>query len=136
MKQINRRNVVGIVLGIPFILIGINHFSQPEIFNAIVPSYLGWPYFWNYTSGAMEIIFGAGMMFFLTRKHAARLLFILVILMSLANLNMWINDIPFNGIRMSTTAHIVRWIIQFVLLAVLLWLGEIDRLSPSASEES
>ena len=132
MKQINRRNVVGILLGIPFILIGINHFIQPEMFNAIVPSYLGWPSFWNYTSGAMEIVFGAGMMVPLTRKYAALLLFVLVILMSLANLNMWINDLPFNGIRMSTTAHIVRWVIQFILLAVLLWLGE--KIGKSVSE--
>ena len=72
----------------------------------------------------MEIVFGLGIIVPFTRKIAARLLFILVILMSLANVNMWINDLPFNGVRMSNVGHIIRWIIQLMLLAVLLWLGE------------
>jgi len=44
--------------------------------------------------------------------------------MSLANLNMWVNNIPFNGTVLSTTGHVVRWVLQFILLATLLWLGE------------
>ena len=120
-----KRKIVGILLGIPFIWIGVQHFYQPEIFSAIVPRYLGWPSFWNYSSGAMEILFGAGMLFSISRKYAARALVILVMLMSLANVNMWINDIPFNGTRLSTTGHIIRWIIQCILLAILMWLGEI-----------
>ena len=107
-----------------FIIIGVQHFTRPELFNAIVPAYLGWPSFWNYTSGAMEIIFGVGIILSQTRKYAAQLLVVLVLLMSLANLNMWINDLPFNGTRLSTTGHIIRWAIQILLLAILLWLGE------------
>ena len=124
MTHYNRRNIVGCLLGVAFILIGVQHFARPEIFNAIVPKYLGWPSFWNYTSGAMEILFGLGIMLPKTRVYAAQLLVVLVLCMSLANLNMWINDIPFNGTLMSTTGHILRWIIQAVLLAILLWLGE------------
>ena len=119
------QKIVGFLLGLAFISIGIQHFYQPEIFNAIVPKYLGWPSFWNYSSGAMEILFGTGMMFSTTRKYSARALVILVMLMSLANLNMWMNDVPFNGSRLSTSGHIIRWTIQAVLLAVLLWLGEV-----------
>ena len=124
MTHYNRRNIVGCLLGVAFILIGVQHFARPEIFNAIVPKYLGWPSFWNYTSGAMEILVGLGIMLPKTRVYAAQLLVVLVLCMSLANLNMWINDIPFNGTLMSTTGHILRWIIQAVLLAILLWLGE------------
>ena len=115
---------MGFLLGIPFIWIGTQHFAQPDIFNAIVPSYLGWPYFWNYSSGALEILFGLGMMIPQTRKYAAQLLVILVLLMSLANVNMWLNDLPFNGTRLSTGGHIVRWALQLLLLSILLWLGE------------
>lgn len=118
------RKIVGFLLGIAFVSIGTQHFYQPEIFNAIVPKYLGWPSFWNYASGALEIILGTGMLFPNTRKYSARALVILVILMSLANLNMWMNDVPFNGTRLSTSGHIIRWMIQALLLAVLLWLGE------------
>ena len=58
------------------------------------------------------------------RSLSAKLMIVQLILLYLANLNMWINDIPFNGTRLSTTGHIVRWIIQILLLTVLLWLGE------------
>ena len=124
MKTYNRRNGVGLLLGVPFVLIGTQHFAQPDVFNSIVPAYLGWPSFWNYTSGAMEILFGIGMMIPSTRKYSARLLVVLVVLMSQANVNMWINDLPFNGTRMSTNGHILRLIIQLLLLTILLWLGE------------
>lgn len=124
MNQDSSRNVVRGLLGIAFVSIGTQHFAQPELFNAIVPDYLGWPSFWNYTSGAMEILFGLGLMIPKTRVHAAKLLVVLVLCMSLANLNMWINDVPFNGTHMSTTGHIIRGIVQILLLTVLLWLGE------------
>ena len=48
-----------------------------------------------------------------------------LILIYPTNLNMWINDIPFDGKRLTTTATIIRWIIQVMLLVVLLWLGEV-----------
>ena len=119
------RNIVGCVLGLPFIWIGIQHFVNPAAFNAIVPGYLGWPLFWTYASGVLEILLGLGIMLPPARRISSRLLFILVILMSLANLNMWINDIPFNGTRLTTTGQLYRWLIQIVLLLVLLWLGEL-----------
>ena len=72
----------------------------------------------------MEVVFGLGLMIPKTRVHAAKLLVILVLCMSLANINMWINDIPFNGTQLSTTGHIIRGIVQILLLSVLLWLGE------------
>ena len=82
----------------------------------------------------MEIIFGVGIILSQTRKYAAQLLVMLVVLMSLANLNMWINDLPFNGTRLSTTGHIIRWIIQILLLVILLWLGE--RIYPPKQDPS
>ena len=116
--------IVAIPLGLAFAWIGALHFRNPEPFEAIVPAYLGWPRFWNYTSGGLEILLGIGLIVPSTRRWSARLLVLLVLAMSLANLNMWMKDLPFNGTRLSTTGHIVRWIIQIVLLAVLVLLGE------------
>ena len=107
------------VLGLAFCRIGLMHWTNPEPFEAIVPSYLGAPSFWNLLSGALEIIFGFGLAIPHTRRRAARLLFFLVIAMSLANLNMWVNDLPFNGHRLSSTEHVIRWAIQGVLLGIL-----------------
>ena len=116
-------HLVAIPLGLAFAWIGLLHFRNPEPFEAIVPAYLGWPRFWNFASGAMEIAFGLGLALPPTRRWSARVLVLLVLAMSLANLNMWVNDLPFNGTRLSTRGHVIRWIIQAALLLVLATLG-------------
>ena len=115
--------IVAVPLGLAFAWIGALHFRNPEPFEAIVPAYLGWPRFWNYTSGGLEILLGLGLIVPPTRRWSARILILLVLAMSLANLNMWVNDLPFDGTRLTTTGHIGRWTIQLVLLVVLGLLG-------------
>lgn len=110
-------------LGLAFIWIGIQHFRNPEAFEAIVPAYLGWPRFWNFASGGLEILLGIGLVAPPSRRWSARILILLVLAMSLANLNMWMNDLPFGGTRLSTRGHVIRWIIQAVLLVLLGFLG-------------
>lgn len=111
------------MLGLAFAWIGFQHFRNPEPFEAIVPGYLGWPRFWNFTSGGLEILLGLGLIAPATRRWSARFLVLLVLAMSLANLNMWMNDVPFGGTRLSTGGHVARWIAQAALLAVLVLLG-------------
>ena len=105
-------HLVAIPLGLAFARIGVLHFQNPEPFEAIVPAYLGWPRFWNYSSGGLEILLGLGLATPPTRRWSARFLIVLVLAMSLANLNMWVNDLPFGGSRLSTTGHLIRWAIQ------------------------
>ncbi len=119
------KNIVGCLLGLPFVWIGIQHFVNPKAFNEIVPRYLGAPSFWTYARGVLEILLGLGIMIPVTRTISARLLVVLVLAMSLANLNMYLNDIPFNGNLLSATGHAIRLIIQILLLVALLWLGAI-----------
>ena len=110
---------LAIVLGLAFCRIGLLHWTNPEPFEAIVPAYLGVPSFWNLLSGSFEMLFGVGLVMPRTRKRAAMLLFFLVMAMSLANINMWVNDLPFNGTRLSTQGHVIRWCVQIVLLLTL-----------------
>ena len=119
------RNIIGAVVGLAFIWIGIAHFKNPKAFNEIVPNYLGAPYFWTYASGAFEIILGLGLVIPATRTISARCLVVLVLMMSLANLNMYLNDIPFDGNLLTATGHVIRLAVQIILLAALLWLGAI-----------
>ena len=70
------------------------------------------------------MLFGVGLVIPRTRKQAAMLLFFLVMAMSLANLNMWVNDLPFNGTRLSTQGHVIRWCVQIVLLLTLAWVAQ------------
>ena len=92
MKQ-TFRNVIGIFFGIPFVLIGYDHFISPEIYDPLVPDYMGSPRFWTILSGIFEIILGLGIISH-SFVYSAKSLAVLLIALYLANLNMWLNDIP------------------------------------------
>jgi uncharacterized membrane protein len=47
-----------IVLGIFYILAGINHFWHPDFYLPLIPDYLPYLNVINYFSGSLEIIFG------------------------------------------------------------------------------
>ena len=119
------KNITGFLLGIPFVWIGYDHFLRPEIFDPLVPSYLGFPRFWTLFSGVLEIILGIGVMIPFSRRLAARLLIIFLVCVYLANLNMWLNDVPFNGTLLSSNGHLIRLLIQIVLILINLWLAEL-----------
>ena len=118
------RNITGFLLGIPFVWIGYDHFLRPEIFDPLVPCYLGFPRFWTLFSGVLEIILGIGVMIPFSRRLAARLLIIFLVCVYLANLNMWLNDVPFNGTLLSQNGHLIRFLVQCVLILITLWLAE------------
>ena len=117
------RGLLAVPLGVAFVVIGIQHFTRPEVFDAIVPSYLGWPRLWTLSSGALEVLLGLGLCVARARPTSARLLFWLVVLMSLANINMWWNDLEFDGMRLNQTEHIIRLCAQLLLLLALAWLS-------------
>ena len=125
MKQ-TFRNVIGILFGIPFVLIGYDHFINPEIYDPLVPGYMASPRFWTILSGIFEIILGLGVTIPFTRVYSAKSLALLLTTLYLANLNMWLNDIPFNGAKLSQIGHLTRFIIQVFLVLVCFWLAEID----------
>ena len=113
------KHLIAIPLGLAVASVGVDHFMRPEIFDAIVPSYLGWPRLWTLSSGALEVLLGLGIALPKTRALSARCFALLVILMSLANINMWWNDLEFNGTRLSTTGHMLRMSAQIILLFTL-----------------
>ena len=117
------RHLIAIPLGLAVASIGVQHFTRPEIFDAIVPAYLGWPRMWTLLSGALEILLGIGIGLPSTRRMSSKLFALLVILMSLANINMWWNDLEFDGVRLSQTGHLIRLCVQVLLLLTLFWLS-------------
>tara|TARA_B100000073_G_scaffold122133_1_gene99419 strand:- start:723 stop:1121 length:399 start_codon:yes stop_codon:yes gene_type:complete len=123
MEEIARQ-ITSVILGISFIWIGIQHFRDPEWFEPIVPSVLGNPKFWVYSSGIFEIILGIGVIIPNTQKISALSMAIMLVLLYWANLNMWINDIPIGGSKLSQTGHLVRGLIQFILIIIFLWIGK------------
>ena len=120
------QHLIAIPLGVAVASVGVDHFFHPEIYDAIVPEYLGTPRLWTLSSGALEVSLGLGMTLPKTRDLSARLFGLLVLLMSLANLNMWWNDLEFNGTRLSGTGHLIRLTLQLLLLYTLYWLSRQD----------
>ena len=118
------RQFSSIIFGISFVWIGIQHFRDPEWFEPIVPSILGNPKFWVYFSGMFEIILGLGIIFPITQRIASLSIAIMLIILYWANLNMWINDIPIGGSKLSQSGHIIRGFIQLILIFISLWIGK------------
>ncbi len=117
------KHILSIILGIFFINVGIGHFVEPEWFEPIVPAILGDPTFWVLLTGAMEIILGVGIIIPQTRKYSGLLMTFFLIAIYWANLNMWINDVPLDGKTFATIWHIIRLLLQILMILVALWVG-------------
>ena len=83
-------HVLALIYGVPFILIGIEHFRDPQKFVEIVPAYLPFPLFLVYLTGVMEIAGGLGIIYPETREISGRLMVLFLIAASfiLSNLAM------------------------------------------------
>ena len=115
--------------GIPFILVGIEHFRSPQKFVDIVPNYLPFALFLVYLTGIMEIVGGLGIIYPNTRVITGRLMVLFLIAIYPANFNMWINDIPYYGTRLTTQGHLVRLSVQFLLIIAALGIsGDLEKL--------
>ncbi len=117
------KHVLSTILGIFFINVGVGHFVDPEWFEPIVPTILGDPTFWVLLTGAMEIILGVGIIIPQTRKYSGLLMTFFLIAIYWANLNMWINDVPLDGKTFATIWHIIRLLLQILMILVALWVG-------------
>ena len=102
-------------------------------YEPIVPEILGFPTFWVYASGVFEIALGAGLMLPRTRQISAYGIALMLVTLYWANFNMWINDIAIGGSKFGTNWHIMRAIIQAVLIIICL---TIAKYSPKLSSSS
>ena len=130
----NILTLVSIILGLPFVWIGILHFQDPVWFEPIVPELIGFPRFWVYASGVFEIALGAGLMFPRTRQISAYGIALMLVALYWANFNMWINDIAIGGSKFGTNWHIMRAIIQAVLIIICLTIAKYSSKLSSSSD--
>ena len=122
-------HVFAFAYGVAFVLVGIEHFREPQKFVEIVPPYFPFALFLVYLTGAMEIAGGLGVIYPGTREIAGRLMAVFLIVLYPANLYMWTNDVAFNGTKLTTNGHLVRLGIQFLLiLAALGFSGDFSKL--------
>lgn len=122
-------HILAIIYGVAFILVGIAHFRNPQIFVEIVPPFLPFPLFLVYLTGAMEIAGGIGIIHPASRVLTGRLLVLFLIAVFPANLYMWFSDVPFNGTLLTTPQHVLRLMVQIGLILTALFLsGDLQRL--------
>jgi len=125
-------HLLALIYGIPFILIGIEHFREPQKFVDIVPKYMPFALFLVYLTGVMEIVGGLGIIYPETREITGRLMVLFLIAIYPANLNMWMNDIPYNGTRLTTQGHLFRLSVQILLIvAALGFSGDLQKIRKS-----
>jgi len=125
-------HILALIYGIPFILIGIEHFREPQKFVDIVPKYMPFALFLVYLTGVMEIVGGLGIIYPETREITGRLMVLFLIAIYPANLNMWMNDIPYNGTRLTTQGHLFRLSVQILLIvAALGFSGDLQKIRKS-----
>ena len=119
------RNILALFLGAAFVNIGVGHFIIPGWYEPIVPVALGSPRFWVLLSGLFEIGFGIFLIIPRTREWASVIGVCMLVVLYWANFNMWYNDIPLDGTHYENRWHLLRLIIQVVLILIIAWLGEI-----------
>ena len=94
----------------------------PAWFEPIVPGILGMPRLWsqwpprdNPRPWHHDPKF---------RPEASILTAMMLVVLYWANLNMWVNDIPIGGSRLSTNGHIIRGLDQALMIWLALWIGD------------
>ena len=100
-----------------FVAAGVNHFINPNFYDALVPEFLPYPRQLHQLTGVIEIILP---LFFFTRykKEAAVAMIVFLILIYGANLYVWIEGLPYGNRVFSNTQHFTRLLIQFAYIAV------------------
>ena len=106
-------NLGAAVMGLLYVLAGINHFLHPDFYLKMLVGFLPYPNELNSISGAIEIVLGIGVMLPQTRKISAWGIILLLIVIFPANINMALHSTEWN---FSAFALYARLPIQFLLI--------------------
>lgn len=111
---------------------GTMHFVRPDFFEAIVPDWFPDKKLANHGSGAVEIVFGLGLLSDRTRKFSALGLIALLLAVLPANVDMAVNDVevkPGDDGKMARSVgtavgpgRIVNWVRLPLQLPVIWWM--------------
>ncbi len=109
-----------------FISAGLNHFLNPQFYDAIVPDFIPFPRLVHQITGVIEIILP---LFLLTRfrKEAALLMMIFLVLVYGANLYVWINDLPYGRTYFTNQQHFFRFLLQVLYIYITYVIYKYDK---------
>ncbi len=110
--------IMTIILAIFMMYGGINHFMNPEFYDAFIPQFFP-KLISNYAAGLVEIALGAGLLWPKIRYYAAYGIVILLILLLPIHIWDFFKESPAIG---SKTVAMIRIPIQFLLMLWAWWL--------------
>jgi len=111
-------------MGLAFVFLffmggGIAHFLRTDFFVAIMPPYVGYHREIVYISGVFEILGAIGILIPALRQWAGNGLLLLVVLVSPANIHMWLHPDLFPDVPQAFLS--IRLVGQVALLALIWW---------------
>ena len=100
-----------------FVGAGLNHFLNPQFYDAIVPNFIPYPRIVHQFTGILEILIP---LFLLTkyRKEAAIMMIVLLVVLYGANLYVWINNLPYGRNYLSNQKHFLRFLLQLLYIGI------------------
>ena len=109
-----------------FISAGVNHFLNPQFYDAIVPDFIPFPRLVHQITGVIEIILP---LFLLTRfrKEAALLMIIFLVILYVANLYVWINNLPYGRTYFTNQQHFFRFLLQVLYIYITYLIYKYDK---------
>jgi len=109
-----------------FISAGLNHFLNPQFYDAIVPDFIPFPRLVHQITGVIEIILP---LFLLTRfrTEAALLMMIFLVLVYGANLYVWINNLPYGRTYFTNQQHFFRFLLQVLYIYITYVIYKYDK---------
>jgi uncharacterized membrane protein len=118
VEHVTRLRKLGIgFVALLFLTSGVCHFVLTRFFVQIMPPYVPLQYEAVYVSGLFELLGALGLLFATTRKAAGIGLFVLTILVTPANVHMWLHPELFTAF--SENALFWRLPAQAALLVVI-----------------
>jgi len=109
-----------------FIGAGINHFLNPQFYDAIVPDFIPYPRLVHQFTGVLEIV-TPFILLTKFRKEAALLMIIFLVLIYSANLYVWINNLPYGRTYLSNQQHFFRFILQIIFIYITYVIYKYDK---------
>ena len=109
-----------------FISAGINHFLNPQFYDAIVPDFIPYPRLVHQFTGVLEIV-TPFILLTKFRKEAALLMIIFLVLIYSANLYVWINNLPYGRTYLSNQQHFFRFILQIIFIYITYVIYKYDK---------
>ena len=109
-----------------FIVAGVNHFLNPQFYDAIVPDFIPFPRLVHQITGVIEIILP---LFLLTRfrKEAALLMIIFLVILYGANLYVWVNNLPYGRTYFTNQQHFFRFLLQVLYIYITFVIYKYDK---------